>query len=155
MKPSSQAEQILGQIDHDNVKLGDLRTIAKAIKKDHTLALELWASGQFFPRQLSILLMDPKLLTQEVINKLIDDIEKHPEDQKLQLIDWLLANQFSKDKKTIVLMQNWRENKSSLLRRTFWYHQGRLRWVGQTPPGNTEELLQGIEQGIETEAPEV
>lgn len=40
MKRSSKAQSILDQIN-DKTKLGDLRKIAKEIKKDHTLAMEL------------------------------------------------------------------------------------------------------------------
>ena len=54
MKLSSKAENILGQIN-SSTKLGDLRTIAKDIKKDHELALELWSNGKFLSRQLAIL----------------------------------------------------------------------------------------------------
>ncbi|WP_234364200.1 hypothetical protein [Lunatibacter salilacus] len=62
MKPSSKAENILGQIN-GKTKLGDLRKIAKEIKKDHALTMELWSTGKFLPRQLAILIMDNKLLS--------------------------------------------------------------------------------------------
>lgn len=155
MKLSPKAKNIFDQINTENIKLGDLRTIAKEIKKDHEQAMELWSTGSYFARQLAILIMDKKLLSQEVIDKLDQDINKHPEDEKLQLIDWLMANQLAKDKRTVALMESWQNSKSSLQRRTFWYHQARLRWVGQTPPPNTEELLSVIEKEIENEAPQV
>lgn len=138
-----------------NTKLGDLRTIAKDIKKDHELALELWSTKNYFAKQLAILIMDKKLLTQEVINQLDNDIQHHNNAEKLQLIDWLMANQLAKDKKTIALMESWQNSDSALQRRLFWYHQARLRWVGQTPPPNTLELLSVIENEIENEVPEV
>lgn len=143
------------QIDDKSTKLGDLRTIAKTIKKNHELAMELWSTGKYLPRQLAILIMDNKLLSQELIDKLDKDISKHPEEEKLALIDWLMANQLAKNKKTIALMESWQNSSSTLQRRTFWYYQGRLRWVGQTPPPNSEELLSSIEKNIETEKPEV
>jgi len=155
MKLSPKAKNIFDQLNTENTKLGDLRTIAKDIKKDHELAMELWSTGSYFARQLAILIMDKKLLTQEVIDQLDQDINKHPEDEKLQLIDWLMANQLAKDKKTVTLIESWQNSPSSLQRRTFWYHQARLRWVGQTPPPNTEELLSFIEKEIENEVPEV
>jgi len=154
MKLSSQATNILAQI-HTKTKLGDLRKIAGEIKKDHELALELWSIGQFLSRQLAILIMDKKQLSQELIDKLDKDIQQHSEDERLQLIDWLLANQLSKDKKTVSLMETWENSQSSLQRRVFWYYQARLRWVGQTPPPNSEELLSKIETRIEKEVPEV
>ncbi len=155
MKLSSKAKNIFHQISTENTKLGDLRTIAKDIKRDHELAMELWSTKSYLARQLAILIMDKKLLTQEVINQLDQDITHHQEDEKLQLIDWLMANQLTKDKKTIALIESWQNSSSSLQRRTFWYYQGRLRWVGQTPPPNSEALLTFVEKKIENEVPEV
>lgn len=66
-----------------------------------------------------------------------------------------MANQLSKDKKTVSLMESWKNSPSSLQRRIFWYYQARLRWLGQTAPANTEELLTTIEKQIENEEPEV
>lgn len=155
MRLSTEAENILTQITKENTKLGDLRTIAKGIKKDHQLAMELWLSKHFFARQLAILIMDKKLLTEEVIDNLINDISQHHQKEKLQLIDWLMANQLTKDKSTIALMESWEDSPSSLKRRIYWYYQARLRWVGQTPPPNSEELLSKIENRIEKEPEEV
>ena len=135
----------------DTTRLGDLRKIAKDIKKDHQLAMELWSTREYLTRQLAILIMDSKLLSQELIDQLDKDIQDHPIEERHQLIDWLMANQLAKEKKTIALMQSWENSQSVLQRRTFWYHQGRLRWVGQTPPPNTEDLLSSIEQSIESE----
>jgi 3-methyladenine DNA glycosylase AlkD len=154
MKPSPQAQNILAQIN-PQTKLGDLRKIAKEIKKDHELAMQLWSTGEFLPRQLAILIMDKKLLSQEAIDQLDKDMQQHPLKERTQLIDWLMANQLSKDKNTIALMESWENSPSPLQRRLFWYYQARLRWVGQTPPSNTEELVAAIEQRIADEAPEV
>lgn len=154
MQLSSKAESILGQISSET-KLGDLRKIAKEIKKDHSLALELWGSGEFLPRQLSILIMDSKMLSQDVINRLGKDIQTHSPDERNHLIDWLMANQLMKDKKTIALIESWENSLSPLQRRTFWYYQARLRWVGQVPPDNTEYILSAIESKIANETPEV
>jgi len=155
MKLSSTAENIITQISDKKTKLGDLRKIANVIKKDHELAMELWSTTHYLARQLAILLMDKKLLSKEIIDRLVSDIEQHQQDEKLQLIDWLMANQLAKDKRTIVLMESWEKSTSPLQRRTFWYHQARLRWVGQTPPPNSEELLSKIETRIENEVSEV
>lgn len=45
MKLSSTAESIYEQINSKTTKLGELRKIAKDIKKDHQLAMELWSRG--------------------------------------------------------------------------------------------------------------
>lgn len=154
MQSSPKAVELLGQIN-SKTKLGDLRKMAKEIKMDHALAIELWTSGNFLPRQLAILIMNNKLLTQEVIDKLDKDIQGHPLNERNQLIDWLMANQLANDKKTIALIESWENSPSPLQRRVFWYYQARLRWVGQVPPENTEYLLSAIEANIAGEALEV
>lgn len=154
MKRSLKAENILGEIT-GKTRLGDLRKMAKEIKRDHELALELWFTGKFLPRQLAILIMDNKLLSEEMIDTLDKDMQAHPPDERNQLTDWLMANQLSKDKRTIALMESWQNSPSALQRRIFWYYQARLRWMGQASPPNTEDLLSAIEKQIEKEAPEV
>lgn len=150
---SSKAENILAQIT-EKTKFGDLRTIAKDIKKDHSLAMELWSSKLFLARQLAILIMDKKLLSEEVIDRLVSDIHQHNPSEKLHLMDWLLANQLTKDKNTVALIEGWEDSASSLKRRTYWYYQARLRWTGQIQ-ANSEELLSKIEKKIEKEVEEV
>src|SRR5690606_29604548 len=128
-----------------NIRLGELRKIAKEIKRDHALAMELWSTKQFNARLLAILIMNKKQLTEELLDRLDKDMLQHTEEDGNQLMDWLMANQLTKDKKTISLMESWLNSPSSLQRRTFWYYQGRLRWVGQTPPPNSNKLLSFIE----------
>lgn len=110
IQTSEKAETIFRQID-DNTKLGDLRKIAKEIKVDYELAMELWSSGKFLPRLLSILIMDKKLLSEEVLDELVDDMQIHTYDESNNLMDWLLANQLIKNKKLTTLMESW-EDKS-------------------------------------------
>lgn len=154
MKFSSKVENVLGQIN-TKTKLGDLRKIAKDIKKDHELAIELWSTKNLFPRLLAILIMDNKRVSQDFINKLDRDMQTHPLQERNQLMDWFMANQLTKDKKTIALIESWENSLSTLQRRTFWYYQARLRWTGQIPPANTPELLTKIEASIAKEDPEV
>ncbi|MGG4166399.1 DNA alkylation repair protein [Rossellomorea vietnamensis] len=153
-KRSSKAENILSQLN-SQTKLGDLRKIAKDIKKDHGLAMELWSTEEFLPRLLAILIMDKQLLSQDVLNKLDKDMQTHTYDERNNLMDWLMANQLTKDKKNIALMKSWGNSPSALQRRAFWYYQGRLRWTGQTPPDNTADILSAIEATITQEEPEV
>lgn len=154
MKLSSKAENILSQIN-TKTKLGDLRKIAKEIKKDHALAMELWSTGKFLPRQVAILIMENKVLSQDLIDKLDKDMHEHPLNERNQLIDWLMANQLTKDKKIIKLIESWENSPSALQRRVFWYYKARLRWVGQIPPDNTADLIAAIEANIAKEEPEV
>lgn len=154
MKLSEKAEKISTKVSAKNTKLGDLRNIAKEIKKDHELAIELWSTKNFYARQLAILIMDKKLLTEDGIDSFVNDIHQHNENEKLQLMDWLMANQLMKDKKLIELIQSWENSQSTLKRRTYWYYQARLRWTGQIQP-DSEDLLSKIEKSIKKEEPEV
>jgi 3-methyladenine DNA glycosylase AlkD len=151
---NTKAENILAQIT-SKTRLGDLRKIARDIRKDHELALELWSTGKFLPRQLAILIMDNKRISQDLIDQLTTDMQAHPTEEQNQLMDWLMANQLLKDKNTTGLVESWEKSQFSLQRRVFWYHQARLRWMGQTPPDNTAALLAKIETNIEKEEPEV
>lgn len=152
MAVSAKAKKIVDQLG-PNTKLGDLRNIAKEIKKDHVLAMELWESESFLARQLAILIMDKKLLSSDLINKLDGGIQKHVTEEQTQLMDWLMANQLMKDKKTVALIETWRKSPSPLQRRCFWYYQGRLRWMGKIPPGDTASLLEAIESDLLQENP--
>jgi len=151
MNLTSKAQEIHSQISTPGTKLGDLRKLAKTIKKDHELAMELWSTGEFLPRQLAILIMDKKMLTQEAIDQLDKDMQAHDDTERNHLVDWLMANQLVKDKKILALIANWENSPSTMQRRIFWYYQARLRWTGQTPPDNTEELLSAIEKKMAKE----
>ncbi len=149
------AEELLAQITKDDIKLGELKKIAKQIKMDHQLAQALWASEHQSARLLSVLIMDKKSLTQSAIEDLAKDLLQQSEPQRNQISEWLLANQLTKSKKTKDLLEQWQDHASPVLRRLFWYHQARLRWVGQTPPGNTDELVVLLEKDLAKEQPEV
>jgi 3-methyladenine DNA glycosylase AlkD len=100
MKLSSKAENILAQINAKTM-LGDLRKIAKDIKKDHELAMELWSTGRFLPRLLALLIMDNKRVSQDFINELDKDMQTHPLNERNQLMDWFMANQLMKRRKQL------------------------------------------------------
>ncbi|TVZ60195.1 3-methyladenine DNA glycosylase AlkD [Flavobacteriaceae bacterium MAR_2010_105] len=155
MSLSSKAKQIYEQIDPQSTKLGDLRALAKTLKTNHDLAMELWSAGGFLPRQLAILIMDKKRLDQNVIDQLNSDIQNHNFKEQTHLMDWLMANQLSKDKNLVSLIETWEQSPYALQRRVFWYYQARLRWMGHTGHSNTEYLLASIEKNIMTEPPEV
>ena len=149
------AQDLIAELSGESPKLGDIKKRGKEIKKDHDLALELWASGGFFPRMLATLIFDKKCLTQDSLNQLADDILAHNADERDQLADWLLANQLMKDKTLTSLMQGWEKHPSPILRRLFWYHQARLRWTGQTPPENSDALVASLEESMGSAEPVV
>jgi 3-methyladenine DNA glycosylase AlkD len=152
---STRAKKLVAEITNRNVKLGDLKKRGKEIKKDHDLAMELWSTGDYYLRLLSILIFDKKLLTENVIDQLASDVLQHDAKERNQLADWLLANQLAQDKKLASLVAKWEKNPSPILRRLFWYHQARLRWTGQTPPDNSANLLDSLENDMASAEPEV
>ena len=156
MTLSTKAEQIVSEINHENIKMGDIKKLAKGIKRDHDLALELWSTGKYHPRLLSVLILDKKFLTQEMIEQFAADMLAHDPKQRNQITDWLLANQLTKSKKTTALITTWEDHSSPVLRRLFWYHQGRLRWTGKAPPvNNSAMLLDSLENQMANDEPEV
>ena len=154
MKLSPKAKALLGQID-DSTRLGGLRRLAKEIKTDHDLAMELWSAGSVAARRLAILIMDKTRVTQDLVDRLDADVQRHEAPERADLFDWLMANQVNKTKAGRDLLVSWDSSPSPLQRRLFWYHQARLRWTGQMPPPNTGQLLDWLEARIEGEEPEV
>ncbi len=155
MALSPKAQTIYSKISEGTPKFGDLKKMAKEIKKDHELAMELWSTAEYFPRLLSVLIMDKMLLTQEVMDQLAEDLNQNEYDQRNLIADWLLANQLMKSKKTKTLLESWEHHPAPILQRLFWYHQARLRWTGQTPPDNTQDLMASLEMNMEKAEPEV
>ena len=155
MTRSNKANELIAQLSGELIKLGDIKKLAKQVKKNHKLALELWSTKLHHPRLLATLIFDKTLLTQSTIDQLAMDLIDTPKVQRNQIADWLLANQFMKDKKIISLMLEWKNSQSAILERLYWYYQARLRWAGQTPPNDSAQLLDVIEMKIENAEPGV
>lgn len=152
---SDRAKTLVIELTTGNPKLGDIKKRAAEIKVDHDLAMALWASGELNPRLLATLIFDKKLLSEVVIDQLALDLLQMESTERDQLTDWLLANQFMKDKKLTTLMESWEDHPGPIHRRLFWYHQARLRWTGQTPPGNSAQLMDSLEAKMAAEQPGV
>ena len=154
MSSSAKAKEVVSQL-RGVTRAGDLKRLAKELGTDHDLAMELWASGQLPARRLAVLSMDKARLTQGLVDTLAEDAEDHEYDDRLELFDWLMANQLMKSAGGKALLLSWETSDSPLQRRLFWYYQARLRWTGQTPPPNTEALLDALELRLAEEVPEV
>lgn len=57
------------------VKTGDIRKLAKRLKRDTTFALELWDTGNSDARMLAILFMKPAALSIEVLDRLVRSVQ--------------------------------------------------------------------------------
>ena len=155
MDLSPRVKSLIAEIGDAKAKLGDIKKHGKEIKKDHDLALELWSTGNHHARLLATLIFDKKLLVQDFIDQITSDMLEHDTDERNQLSEWFLANQLMKSKATISLLATWQDNPSPVLRRLFWYHQARLRWVGQTPPDNSAVLMDFLEKHLASAEPDV
>lgn len=60
------------------VKMGDLRTLANSIKKNHALALELWQTKHFEGQLLASLIIEPAKLSRQELDAMVKSIESTP-----------------------------------------------------------------------------
>ena len=65
------------------VRLGDIRALAKEIKADHALAIALWETGNIDARLLAILLIKPKDLSVDAMDRMVRSVHF------VQVADWL------------------------------------------------------------------
>ncbi|MCH4887842.1 DNA alkylation repair protein [Acidaminobacter sp. JC074] len=154
MTLSNKAASIIEKIDLPEVKMGDLKKLAKEIKKDHDLAMELWSTKHYYPMLFSTLIMDKKLVDQAFVDQLVIDLEDIDLDERNRITEWFLANQLMKGKNTLAMLDSWQHNSSPTLRRLFWYYQARLRWTGKIQD-NSGQLMEALEKEMATETPEV
>lgn len=156
MELSPKAQELHDQVAADDTPAGAIKKLAKAIKKDHPLAMELWSTGHLNSRLLAVLVMDKKLLDQELVDTLCSGMLEHPEKGgKTRIMEWLMANQLLKSAGGKRMVESWERSPVALQRRTFWYHQARLRWTGKTEHDNTEYLLDALDARMADEEPEV
>lgn len=153
MPLSPRAQELHDQVSPEGTAAGAIKKLAKTIKKDHALGLELWSTGDLHSRLLAVLIVDKKLLDQALVDALCVDMEAHPEKSQTRVMEWLMANQLSKSAGGKRMMASWEHSESALQRRTFWYHQARVRWRGKTGHDNTEHLLDALDARMADETP--
>jgi 3-methyladenine DNA glycosylase AlkD len=129
------------------VKMGDIRALAKKLKTNHELAVELWDTGNVEARFLSVLISKPGAFSADqldhmvrserfthVIDRLYSDvIKEHPDKEQLRL--------------------NWMNDANPMAARVGWsLSSGRIT---RQPDGiDIPALLKRIEQEMPTAAPE-
>ena len=105
-----------GKMKQFGVAMGDLRTLAKKIKTDHALALELWKTGNIDAQLLAILLMKPKSLSAAELDKMVRAA------RFAWVADWLNAyivkEQPPADKETLRI--KWMEDEDGWAARAGW-----------------------------------
>src|SRR5688572_3630943 len=96
------------------VKLGDIRTIAKTIKADHELALELWDTGNVEAQLLATLIIRPKSLTADELDTLTRSTTC------AQVADWLNAYVVAQHPAKEALREKWMKDKDRWAARAGW-----------------------------------
>ncbi|MFD1942411.1 DNA alkylation repair protein [Paradevosia shaoguanensis] len=99
--------------DDHGVNLSALRAIAKRLKTQHELALELWASGDTAARLLATLIARPKTFSADELDAMIRDIRAP------KLLDWFVTNLVKPGKHVEDLRLRWKD-KPDLVGRAGW-----------------------------------
>jgi 3-methyladenine DNA glycosylase AlkD len=129
------------------VKLGDLRGVAKTIKKDPTLARELWQTGNLDAMLLATLIMQPKDLSADEVEALVRTVP-YP-----QLADWLNSYVVKAHPEKEALRQEWMHSSDAMSARAGWSLT--TERVQKEPDGlDIGKLLDRIEAEM-PDAPEV
>ena len=128
------------------VKLGEIRALAKRIKVDHALALELWETGNLDARLLAVLLFDLKKLARADVDRLVRAANAS------QLADWLNAYVVKEHPEKEALRQVWMADGDPWAARAGWaLTSGR---IGKSPQGlDLSALLDRIEREMPTADP--
>lgn len=129
------------------VRLGDIRKLAANIKADHDLATALWETGNIDARLLAILLINPKNLSGDELDRMVRS------GGFAQVADWLNAYVVKKypDKET--LRQRWMADDDPWAARAGWSLTSER--IGKSPEGlDLPALLDRIESEMGDAAPE-
>jgi 3-methyladenine DNA glycosylase AlkD len=96
------------------VQLGDIRKIAAKIKTDDQLACALWDTGNIDARLLAILLIKPKNLTRDEMDRMVRA------GNFVQVADWLAAYVVKNHRDKESLRQAWMEDDDPWAARAGW-----------------------------------
>jgi 3-methyladenine DNA glycosylase AlkD len=124
------------------VRMGDIRTIAKAIKANPALGLQLWATGNVDARFLATLILKPKVLSLSEVTALVRSNDLTP------ILDWVnfYVLKAHPDKET--LRDPWMDETHPMLRRAGWSLIAER--VDKSPEGPD---LRGLLARLEAEMP--
>lgn len=129
--------------DQYGVQLGDIRKLAKKIKADHALALELWATENLDARLLAVLLLTPKDLSSRELDAMVRSATLP------QLADWLNAYVVKEHPDKEALRVKWMKAKDPMLARAGWNLTAER--VARDPDGlDLTALLDRIESEMAT-----
>lgn len=130
------------------VSLGDIRVLAKKIRTDHALALSLWDTGNVDAQFLATLLIEPKKLSAEAMDRMVRSITF------VRVADWLNAYVVAKHPDKETLRQGWMGAADRWAARAGWHLTAER--VAKNPDGlDLAALLDRIESEMADADPEV
>lgn len=129
------------------VKMGDIRALAKKIKTNHPLALELWETGNVEARFLATLIIDPEQLSIEEVDSLVRS-EKFS-----HVADWFSAYVVTVHPENETLREMWMKSDDPMAARAGWSITAD-RVAKKTPGLDHIALLDRIEAEMPNAAPE-
>lgn len=126
------------------VKLGDIRTLAKKIKTDHELALKLWDTGNVEAQLLATLIIKPKSLSADELDKLTRSTTC------AQVADWVNSYVVAEHPEKEALRQKWMKakDKDRWAARAGWHFT-----ASRINKGGTDLDLPALLDRIEKEMP--
>lgn len=130
------------------VSLGDIRTLAKKIRTNHELALSLWKTGNVDAQFLAALLMQPKKLSAEEMDRMVRSVAF------VRVADWLIAYVVRQHPGKEALRRDWMTSDDRWTARAGWDLTAER--VGKSPDGlDLPALLDRIEAEMADAEPEV
>lgn len=130
------------------VKLGDIRALAKKIKTDHALALQLWATGNVDAQLLATLIMKPASLSADEIDGLTRTVSF------AYVADWLNSYVVAEHPQREALRERWMNSKERWTARAGWHFTASR--VNKGADGlDVPALLDRIEREMPKAPPEV
>jgi 3-methyladenine DNA glycosylase AlkD len=130
------------------VSLGDIRVLAKKIKTNHELAVALWKTGNVEAQFLATLLIEPKKLSAEAMDRMVRSIAF------VRVADWLIAYVVRQHPDKETLRQEWMATDDRWAARAGWDLTAER--VAKSPDGlDLPALLDRIESEMAGAEPEV
>ncbi len=137
------------EMDQYGVPMTNLRALAKQLKTQHTLGLELWNTPLFEAMILGVMLIDPKQVTQEQAQSLLEKAEN------VVLVDELSFKLFRKIEHQQQLFEHLRTSNHPLFLRAGWNVAVGLVLDDSFNPQQLEKLLVTIEKELVDAHPDV
>lgn len=128
------------------VKMGDIRNVAKKIKTDHALAIELWKTGNIEARLLAMLICKPKEFSTKELDAMVREVDY------AWLADWLNSYVVKQHPAKEELREKWMKDKHPGAARSAWSLT--TERVAKSPEGLDQDALLGRIEKEMGKAPE-